>query len=139
MTREQKDQPGNTAKVCHCALLQHLEPTLQALTPQPSSKSIQLQTQEDINTCSGGSGTSAQPQGPPQHWMLMNPAGRGSLAGLFAGFRAGTAGSTGSRKSRLTSKSWNTLLCNTHLHGTGQVTNTPTTPLLSRHNTCLVI
>lgn len=62
----------------------------------------------------------------------------GSLAGLVADLRAGTAGSPGSHKSRLNQQSWNIPLNNTRLHGTGQVTSTPTAPLLRRHSTCLV-
>lgn len=70
-------------------------------------------------------------------WCILQKGG--SLAGLVADLRAGTAGSPGSHKSRFNQQSWNIPLNNTRLHGTGQVTSTPTAPLLRRHSTCLVV
>lgn len=142
MTRDQKDQPGNTAKVCHCAFVQPLllntwSWQLQALIPQPHSKSIQFQRPRRTSR--------PAPRGlwSFRHWhrahlqALTNPAGRGSLAG----FRAETAGSTGSHKSRLKINRAGILrsvICSSSWHWSSHK-RSYNTPKLSRHNTCLVI
>lgn len=108
--------------LCFCSTpsAQRLEPALQALIPQPCSKSIQFQRPRRTSSISPTHAVEVQAvarraKAPHRtHFQtLVNPAGRGSLAGLFAGSQGWNSRKHWQSQVKTYQESWNTPLGDT--------------------------